>query len=381
MLAEKYGFCKPGKARPGRKPKPLPINLCKLHSRVPLDRCFSGRVFPSGDFSVGIVPPRRMRAADKEYERTRGKITRKVITWEENGQDYHEIAYLPKESCVTSPNLVSGAKFSHRGKYGGKGITAYGKKMVRSGSRILQDEWGLQRTGFGTLTLPSLPSEAMELIAKDWSILVNRFFKEFVREQRRHGGDERYVCVTEIQEGRLRRHGELGLHIHFVYQARKVPRGTDWNISASWCRDTWRRILKNRLGDVCTNIPLPRCELKLVRKDAAGYIGKYMSKGVEVLNEVKEAMPGVCLPSSWWGCNDNLRRDIKRRIIRLGTESAFALWAWAGNDVLPSEIYFAKSIEITSDVYGVRRVGIVGRGSYLGIKNYLDSLTSEKYVT
>lgn len=381
ILAEKYGFCKPGRARLGKNPKKLPRDLGNLHERVPCDRTYSGRVFPSGDFSIGVVPAPKQRPSDEEYERTRGRMTRQVVRWQENGIDYHEVSYAPKSCVSPPPNLVSGTKLAHRGKYGSKGITGYGKKMVRSGAKILQEEWGLRCTGFGTLTLPSFSPDDMATIAQSWGILVKRFFEEFKREQRRNGGDERYVCVTEIQEARFKDSGELGLHIHFVYKARPTAYSANWFISANWCRHTWRRILANRLGHVCADIPTPRCELKLVRKDAAGYLGKYMSKGGKILEKVKECMPSVALPSQWWGISGDLRRDIKGRIIVCSSGVAAALWRWSESLPSPKEIFFTKSIEISSDVFGIRRVGLVGRGDFRGIKNYVEKLTNGCYVT
>lgn len=380
-LAEKYGFCKPGRARLGKNPKKLPRDLGNLHERVPCDRTYSGRVFPSGDFSIGIVPAPKQRPLDEEYERTRGRMTRQVVRWQENGIDYHEVNYAPKSCVSPRPNLVSGTKLAHRGKYGSKGITGYGKKMVRSGAKILQEEWGLRCTGFGTLTLPSFSPDDMATIAQSWSILVKRFFEEFKREQRRNGGDERYVCVTEIQEARFKDSGELGLHIHFVYKARPTAYSANWFISANWCRHTWRRILANRLGHVCADIPTPRCELKLVRKDAAGYLGKYMSKGGKILERIKEAMPALALPSQWWGCDASTRRNIKSRIIRLDSICAGAFWSRAMQLPLLPQIYFTKSIEISSDVYGIRRVGLVGRVDFRWIKNYVEKLTNGCHVT
>lgn len=369
-LAEKFGFCKLGAARQGKKPAPLPRNLTKLHERVPCDRTYSGKVFPSGDFSVGIVPARKMREKDRQYECTAQNPKRQVVSWEEDGQSYHEVAYLQSEKVACTPNLVSAAKSAQRVKYGRRGITSYGKKMVRSGAVLLEQEWGKSQTGFATLTVPPLSGSAMYKLCTVWGEVVHRFFEEFRRHQLRVGGDVRYVCVTEIQEGRFRTRGEIGLHLHFIYKARHEARSANWLVSANWCRDTWRRILANRLADVCTDIPLPRCELKMVRKSASGYLGKYMSKGGKILADIIEAMPTVELPSQWWSLSSQVRSDIKERILRLDSLSAYTLWAWANNASAHAQIYFAKSIEICSEVYGIRRVGVLGRLNFDWFKNY-----------
>ena len=381
ILAEKYGFCKPGRARLGKNPKKLPRDLGNLHKRVPCDRTFSGRIFPSGDFSIGIVPAPKQRPADEEYERTRGRMRRKVVRWQENGVDYHEVNYAPESCASHPPNLVSGTKSSQRGKYGRGGITSYGKKMVRSGAVILQEEWGIGRTGFATLTLPSFPSEVEAVICEQWGDIVRCFFQEFKRHMQRCGGDERYVCVSEIQSERFQNRGEIGLHLHFIYKARPRARGQDWYMSANWARETWRRILANRIRDICADIPLPRCELEMVRKSASGYLGKYMSKGGEVLERVKEAMPALALPSQWWGCDASTRGNIKKRVVRLDSLCAGAFWSRAMQLPLLPQIYFARSIEIASDTFGIRRVGLVGRVNYEWAKNYVENLTNGCYVT
>ena len=368
-LAETFGFCKLGASREGRKPAPLPRNLGKLHDRVPRDRTYSGKVFPSGDFSVGIVPARKVREKDRQYECTAENPKRQVVSWSERGQDYHEVAYLQSPKTPCDPNLVSAGKSSHRMKYGQKGITSYGKKMVRSGAVILQDEWGKERTGFATLTVPPLSGSTMYKLCTFWGDVVRRFFEEFRRHQLRVGGEVRYVCVTEIQESRFRTRGEIGLHLHFIYKARHEARGTNWLISANWCRDTWRRILANRLADVCADIPLPRCELKMVRKSASAYLGKYMSKGGNIVADILEAMPTIELPSQWWSQSSEVRSSIKERIIRLESLSAYTLWAWSQDLLAHPQIYFAKSIEISSDAYGIRRVGVLGRLNFDWFKN------------
>jgi hypothetical protein len=377
-LAERYKFCKMGAAREGRKPAPLPRNLGKLHDRVPCEHTYSGKVYPSGDFSVGIVPDGKIRRKDQQYECTAQNPIRQVVSWDEGDQSFHEVAYLPSAREPVSPNLVSTLKLSHREKYGQKGITGYGKRMVSSGAVMLQEEWGVERTGFATLTVPPLPLKAMEALTNQWGEVVKRFFEEFRRLQLRIGGDTRYVCVTEIQENRFRKRGEIGLHLHFIYKARHEKRGNRWLVSARWCRDTWRRILANRLDHVCTDIPLPRCELAIVHTSGARYLGKYMSKGVKVCADIKKAMPDVTLPAQWWTLPNNLRRDIKARIIRLDSISAYTLWKAASADPPIPEIFFARRVEISSEVFGVRSVGILGRLDFNWFKNYYEGIDSPR---
>jgi hypothetical protein len=107
----------------------------------------------------------------------------------------------------------------------------------------------------------------------------------------------------------------------------------------------------------------------MVRKSASAYLGKYMSKGGNIVADILEAMPTIELPSQWWSQSSEVRSSIKERIIRLESLSAYTLWAWSQDLLAHPQIYFAKSIEISSDAYGIRRVGVLGRLNFDWFKN------------
>lgn len=327
------------------------------------DSVYSGRIFPSGDFSVGIVPKKKIAPRDKEYESNKGRIEERQVKWQEGKETYVEKYVVGYGTSPPSPNLVNPLKFSQpkRKPYGGKGITTYGKRMVSSAAVILERDWGKACTGFGTLTLPPMSTQIESHICADWGNIVRCFFQELCRHQRRHGNDDRYVHVTEIQEERWRKRGELGLHIHFLYKARKHAYSKDWFIDADWCRDTWRRILANSLGMSALEIPKPRIELSTIKKSAAGYIGKYMSKGAKLLNEVKEACgEELRLPATWWGMCNTLRDTVKQGIILLSSPVCAMLWSIVS--IGDSGLFaYTKQVEIVSDVFGLRTVGCFGR--------------------
>lgn len=383
-IAHKHGFGISGKVR--HVPSGSDILLPKIKGFTddqPNDSVYSGRIFPSGDFSVGIIPKKKITNADKQYEAVvAGSITSKAIRWKEGEEEYVEVGTICR-SVALLPNLVNPAKFtqSSRKPYGQGGITTYGKRMVASAATILEREWGKRCTGFGTLTLPPMSAQQEIDVCMNWSKLVNRFFEELRRHQRRHGVDERYVHVTEIQEKRWTQTGSLGLHIHFLYKARKYPHSKGWAISANWCRDTWRRILANSLGMSALEVPQPRCELSLVKKSAAGYLGKYMSKGGKVLADIKEEKGFDCvLPRQWWGLCNFLRADIKGKIIHLCSQRCALLWSLvsSGDTRLFS---YTRQVEITSDVWGVRSVGVYGRINTFLVSFVAELLTSGLDVT
>lgn len=385
ILAHKYGFVKSlNNVRREHDGSDTTAVKIKGYDRDQSNGAvYAGRIYPSGDFSVGIVPKKKIAKGDKEYEANHGRITRHEVRWQEEGQTYVEgyLRYHP--APLPSPNLVNPPEFSQpkRKAYGEGGITTYGRRMVSSAATILQQEWGRRCTGFGTLTLPPMSAQIEAHVCADWANLTRKFFQELRRHQRRHGGDQRYVQVTEIQEERWQKRGELGLHIHFLYKARKHAYSKNWIISADWCRDTWRRILANSLGMSACEIPKPRCELAIVKKSAAGYMGKYMSKGGKFLESIKEAVKGKgLLPKQWWGIADTLRDDVKKCIIRLDSCMSASLWRLVSSGDNPCFAY-TRRVEISSDMYGLRCVGVFGRIVVSSIRIVAEYLTSQKYVT
>lgn len=106
-----------------------------------------------------------------------------------------------------------------------------------------------------------------------------------------------------------------------------------------------------------------------------------MSKGGKILARIKEAMPALALPGQWWGCDAGTRRDIKGRIIRLDSVCAGSFWSRAMQLPLLPQIYFTRPVEITSETFGIRRVGLVGRVNFEWAKNYVEELTACCYVT
>lgn len=377
-IAHKFGFGIGGNVRHEHDGSDiLPVKIKGFSDDQPNSSVYSGRIYPSGDFSVGIIPKKKVARADKQYETDiAGSITSKVVKWQEEGEAYVEVGTICRPVALP-PNLVNPAKFTQpkRKPYGQGGITTYGKRMVASAATVLESEWGKRCTGFGTLTLPPMSAQNETHVCANWAKIVNRFFEELRRHQRRHGVDSRYVHVTEIQEKRFAETGSLGLHVHFLYKARKHAYSKDWTISANWCRDTWRRILANSLGMSAHEVPQPRCELSLIKKSAAGYLGKYMSKGGKVLAHIKETSQGESiLPRQWWGLCNTLRYDVKEQTIQLCSRMSALLWQLvsSGDTNLVS---YTRQVEITSDVWGVRSVGCFGRILPLRISFVAELLT------
>ena len=292
-------------------------------------RAWSGRQYPDGLFSIGAVPPEKKRKAEKEYDQD-WRATHEIVEWSEEDEDedqgYSEkVAFRTRDEKVDRylTGLDRRSELSQEKKrYGLKGITANGKRMVRSGSALLERRYGKERLGFFTATLPSNKHGLDEVdllhLAKNWNLVVKRFFQEVVRELQRQDAPTEIITVTEIQEKRWRDKGEVAPHLHWVMVAKSSGRRWHWYLSTGWLSTTWNRILANILGREEGSLGSSgSVDGKRIRKSATRYISKYMSKGGKLLEEIKEKSSPETLPSQWWAAYGGLRVLIKKNIINL----------------------------------------------------------------
>ncbi len=213
-----------------------------------------------------------------------------------------------------------------------KGITAYGKRMVKSACAILQQRHGRKNLTFGTLTLPALMAGQLLMVSENWGNLKGRFSEELSRLLKRRGLDTDWVDVTEIQAKRWRRRSEVALHLHYLHHGREPGKiyehpgvaandpSTKWAIHPREIRAIWQRLLQNLLGVEVDCSTATRIEE--VRLSAAHYLGKYMSKGGKITKQIIEAHRSHFLPSAWYGVSAALRREIRDAITHLTTQQA-----------------------------------------------------------
>jgi hypothetical protein len=198
-------------------------------------------------------------------------------------------------------------------RQGQKGISGHGKRMVRSGCAVLEREFGRENLSFGTATLPSLSPEDCQLVTIAWPELARQFMQELKRLLVRRGLSPQVVYVTEIQSKRWKFRQELAPHLHWICQGRR-DRRESWRILPGEIRAIWKRLIEGvALGYEVDCSAATRIER--IRKSAAGYLSKYMSKGGEILEEIKESGLGTILPTSWWGMSRELRARVKDEMV------------------------------------------------------------------
>lgn len=193
----------------------------------------------------------------------------------------------------------------------GKPITSHTKKMLKACSALLEEQVGREKIAFLTLTLPNFSEADLAKCNENFHELLRQYCQHLKRRLAKAGVSQEYVCSVEIQEGRWTEKGQLALHAHLVFQGKKY-RYSNWILSKEEVRDIWAKLLTNLMG---RNIECPAAtKIEWVRKSVARYLGKYLSKGGKVVNQIIEANRREELPSKWDRISDALRRKVKQEI-------------------------------------------------------------------
>lgn len=349
MLALKDGdeqferFLKKTRA-PGFFKDPREVNNLTHSIAPPIlpERSMSARIFPNGEFGVGFIPHRGISAQDRRYERDcryardNAEIELDVQISPDGEVIHYGRKIIPGQP---PPKLGIGSKSSRPGKrYGLKGITSYGRKMLRNAGHLIDKASENQYNRLpqmGTLTVPSYHPDTMRLICAHWGDIVRKFFQECKRLYAKYCYRFDYASCTEIQPKRWVERGEVGLHIHFLFVAIRLGKGR-WVMGDEWVRATWGRILGHYLG-VGDNPQRPNYRRDTVRQSSAAYLAKYASKGCSQVAEVAETMGVEWLPGQWWSISSGLRESIRRyTILSTGelAEKLLVISRWGVSDYI-----------------------------------------------
>lgn len=207
-----------------------------------------------------------------------------------------------------------------RAKKGNTGITAYGGRMVRNAAKTLEEKAGKSRCIFATVTLPDLPVEKMRVVHENWHHIVERYRLLVKRALQDKGLSGEIVSVSEIQERRYQKSGLPILHLHSVFAG--VTAIGRFAITPELHDNMWYRAL-----NVAVNVERAECtvacNLQRVKKSASSYLGKYMTKGSQVVRQAVNDGFASWVPNHWWNCTRTLSHEVKSKTRRI---DCFAYW-------------------------------------------------------
>lgn len=295
------------------------------------DRSYSCTIYPNGEFGVGQVPRPKKRRAESDYDKNIASGTPYTLQPRrhelEDGQVLQDTTdmFLQPSLKLGSSSESSQTPEKPKKRYGLKGITGYGKKNIRNIAYQIETSDSIGIPQMGTLTIPKISLEGNRVLCQSWSDITRSFFQECRRAYKKYGMHFEYVSCTEIQEQRFHRHGDCGLHLHFIYKARRKPHSRDWVIHDSWVRLVWKRLLEGALRKapqvstkdldkvMSTTINYRREKIK---KSAAAYMAKYLSKGSGIIDKVADVLGEDYLPRQWWSADSLSKERLKRACIK-----------------------------------------------------------------
>jgi len=188
----------------------------------------------------------------------------------------------------------------------------------------MQNEVHKSRLSFLTLTLPNISTAESVQIAANWHEIVRVFcqrLRRFLRSRRLPG---EIVGVTEVQEQRAELTGVFGLHLHMVFVGRKRRHG--WAVQPKDIKKWWAAALDKYLYNPSSHYDWRAVEnIQQVKKSAAGYLGKYMSKGMKSVLRLKELFPNVQFPTGWYMVTTTVRERVKQKTLRMQGELGLLL--------------------------------------------------------
>ncbi len=260
--------------------KLLPYQSASGHQRPDRIRL---KVWPSGDFAAGFV-----RSEQK------------------SGQGL---------GLSVAPNLNKPQK---EAKFGARrrpdGLSARGRRVVRSYAAIMERLYPRWRLSFTTLTILELGEAGLTRLLKVWPELVHRYYQELRRELARHDLPSAYFGVIEIQPKRLIRSGLPYPHLHIINISKGVRRSGPWLITPRWHRATWCRLISELSGVDVSDSPVENCQVP--KKSLRNYLSKYLAKGDLAIEAQHLLKNSFCWSqrklASWYSATRLLRGLLER---------------------------------------------------------------------
>lgn len=296
--------------KPGFDFLKLPKFLARKQSAL------TGRIFPSGRFSLGCTPKKSpihkcKRGNDEEKSKVLPLPREEFFYCPYGGVDGRTVRGMLRDGAEPENPLGSSkaAISRNRGKRGCRGISAKSRDLICYWVGQLEGKYGRHRLSFLTLTVPSVGEDLRGKIQERWPEIVHRMVDAIKRILRRSGieADCVFGC-TEIQLKRSEKEGWNVPHLHLVFiGSRRANRG--WVTTPARIRAIWRRVLFNAVGEFDADFRAAE-NLQRVRFSAARYLGKYLSKGSS--KSLSKTSDGSWHPSDYVVCGRRFRREYRR---------------------------------------------------------------------
>lgn len=202
------------------------------------------------------------------------------------------------------------------------GMTKRMSRRIRNGVYLLeQGRYGKDVLSFLTLTLPNLSSESLEICCQNWDKMVKRFFDWLRITLKRKHIELQHVYCTEIQSKRLQSRNEYAPHLHVVFRGRNGKK-QPWAVTPKQCRKAWKRCISAFIAERFDSSALEN--LQRIKRSAARYLSKYISKGCNILPSDTDSTVSQALRTQWGGMARSVSQAIERCTTRLDSDGRFS---------------------------------------------------------
>ena len=279
----------------------------------------SAKVWPNGEFTLGYKWEGEEGQASEEWAWTGGSnglsqaeldIRLECIHgWLDAVAETYSVSGRLATALLTLSSARNSRKTVEPGKYGLKGITTTGSKMLRSAAYIMERDYGCPDVTMGTFTVPHLEQSERVLLAQKWGSLTNRLLEYLRRELQEQGRPPVVAGCTEIQSARLEARSEGYLHLHVIWPAHS-NKGRLWSVEIGEVRAWWKAAIERIVGRELECAP--RVETAIVEKSVEAYLGKYLSKGNDdCLGQFVADLGYESVPGQWWFMTAYLKKKIR----------------------------------------------------------------------
>jgi hypothetical protein len=190
-------------------------------------------------------------------------------------------------------------------------------RNIRNAVYLLEQEYGKDNLSFLTLTLPDLSAKDLSKVCDRWDYMTDELLKSLRKRCERYNMELEYVYCTEIQTKRLKLKHEYAPHLHIVFRGRN-GRKSPWVITPKQIRKSWASIIA-RVVDHRNFITNALENLQRIKKSAARYLSKYLSKGKCRNSGTGSAENQIKLRTQWGGMARRLAHAVKARTTRLSS--------------------------------------------------------------
>lgn len=284
-------------------------------SSTDVPRLATASLLPSGKVRAGWIPAPKLSGRDRAYEHQRIHTEDDYASYK---SDLTGRYYCYRFSREVVPVLgLSAVPNYHKPlqTHGLRGITSLGRENVKESAFLLERRYR-KRLGFYTLTCPYTDAESIYSYNKNIAYILRSYFQELKREYDRAACTWSYVSVLEYQVARYDDTGFPVLHIHYIAPC-YLPGKWAFVVDAEKIRSLWNIAVYNAVGKECDTSA--SVDSQVIRKSAAGYLAKYMSKGGDSFEFLAQNAPDQ-FPSQWWSTSRNVRKALKECTVVLPSQ-------------------------------------------------------------